>query len=208
MALVFIGGGAIMMTRDQPGALLSVALAHALVLGVMISATMKISGHLNPAVTLGFLVTKRIEPVLAGVYIVAQMLGAMIGAFALRSLMPEALFDATRGGGQSVSLDINGPQAIALEALGTFFLTFAVFGTAVDPKGPKLGGFGIGLTLGFVILAIGPLTGASVNPARSFGPAIASGTLEGLAIYFVGPILGAVAAALLYDKVLMRDAGE
>ena len=204
-ALVFVGGGAIMMTRDQPGALVSVALAHGLVLGIMISATMKISGHLNPAVTLGFLVTRRIEPVMAGVHIVAQLLGAMIAAFALKGLMPDALFDATRGGGQSVSLDISGIQAVFLEAIGTFFLTFAVFGTAVDPKAHRIGGFGIGLTLTFVILAIGPLTGASVNPARSFGPAIASGSLEGLAIYFVGPMLGAIVAALMYDKFLMRD---
>jgi MIP family channel proteins len=205
LALVFVGGGAIMMMRDQPGALIGVALAHGLVLSVMVSATMHISGHFNPAVTMGFLATRRIEPLMAGIYIIAQFLGAMIGALLLRVLMPEALFDATRGGGQSVSLDITGPQAIGLEALGTFFLTFSIFGTAVHARAPKIGGFAIGLTLGAVILAIGPLTGASLNPARSFGPAVVSGTLEGLGIYFVGPIIGAVLAALVFDKAQIVD---
>ena len=203
-ALVFIGGGAIMISRDQPFGLLQVALAHGLILGIMISATMRISGHLNPAVTLAFLSTRRIEPVMAGVYIVAQLLGAMLAAIALKSLFPEVAFDATMGGGQAVSLDINGTQAIFLEAIGTFFLTFAVFGTAVDPRGPKVGGFAIGLTLAVVILAIGPLTGSSLNPARSFGPAVVSGSFEGHLIYWIGPILGAVSAGLLYDRLFLR----
>lgn len=207
-ALVFIGGGAIMVGRDQPSSLLSIALAHGLILGIMISATMRISGHLNPAVTLGFLATRRIEPVMAAVYLVAQLLGAMLAALALRTLMPEALFDATRGGGQSVAIIITGAQAILLEAIGTFFLVFAVFGTAVDPRGPKVGGFAIGLTLTVVILAIGPFTGASLNPARTFGPAVVSGSFEGLFIYWIGPILGGVAAALLYDGLFLRGAPE
>jgi MIP family channel proteins len=203
-ALVFVGGGSIMMFQGQPVGLIGVALAHGLILGIMISATMRISGHLNPAVTLGFLATRRIDGVMAGVHILAQLFGALLAAFALKSLFPDALFDATRGGGQSVSLDITGMQAVFLEAVGTFFLTFAVFGTAVDPKGPKVGGFAVGLTLSAVILAIGPLTGASVNPARSFGPAIASGNFEGLLLYWIGPILGGVVAALLYDTVFLK----
>ncbi len=207
-ALVFVGGGAIMMSRDQPGGLLQVALAHGLVLGIMISATMRISGHLNPAVTIGFLVTKRIEPMMAGVYIVAQLLGAMVAAYALMGLFPEILFEATHGGGQSVALNVTRTQALFLEAIGTFFLTFAVFGTAVDPKAPRVGGFAIGLTLAVVILAIGPLTGASLNPARSFGPAMASGYIEGHLLYWIGPIAGAVVAALLYDKLFLTSEPE
>jgi MIP family channel proteins len=203
-ALVFVGSGAIMVARDQPVALLQVALAHGLILGVMITATMRISGHLNPAVTLGFLVTRRIDPVMAGVHIMAQLLGALLAAFALKAFIPSALFDAANGGGQSVSLVVTGTQAIFLEAIATFFLTFAVFGTAVDPKAPKVGGFGIGLTLAAAIIAIGPMTGASLNPARSFGPAIASGNFEGLLVYWIGPIIGAVVAALLYEMVFLR----
>lgn len=204
-ALVFVGGGAIMMTRaagDGPG-LLQVAIAHGLILAIMVTATMRISGHFNPAVTLGFLVTRRIEPMMAGVYILAQLLGAMLAAYALGATFPDLLFTATRAGGQSISLDISGGQALALEAIATFFLMVAVFGTAVDPRAPKVGGFAIGLTVTANILMIGPLTGASMNPARSFGPAVASGIFEGQWVYWAGPILGAVAGAVLYDQLFL-----
>jgi MIP family channel proteins len=207
-ALVFAGGGAIMMAPAGPNGLLQIAVAHGLILGVMITATMRISGHLNPAVTIGFLAARRIEPMMAGVYVVAQLLGAMIAAYALRGLMPEVIFEAASAGGQSVSLDISGTQALLLEAIATFFLTFAVFGTAVDQKAPRIGGFAIGLVLTVMILTIGPLTGASLNPARTFGPAIVTGDFEGLAIYFAGPILGAVVAAVLYDSLFLRREPE
>ena len=161
--LVFVGGGAIMVTdmAHIPNALLDVAFAHGLILALMVTATMRISGHLNPAVTLGFLVARRIEPVMAGVYVVAQVLAAMIAAYALKALFPATVTAAgSRLGGQSISLDITFGQAVALEAIATFFLVFVVFGTAVDPKAPRVGGFAIGLTVAADILAIGPLTGA------------------------------------------------
>ena len=85
---------------------------------------------------------------------------------------------------------------------------FVVFGTAVDPHAPKVGGFAIGLTVTADILAIGPLTGASMNPARSFGPAVASGIFEAQAVYWIGPILGGIAAALLYDRLFLRRGKE
>jgi MIP family channel proteins len=207
-ALVFVGGGAIMMSDKTGGGLLAVAVAHGLILAILISATMRISGHLNPAVTIGFLVTRRIEPVMAGVYVVAQLLGAMIAAYALKLTFPPDLFAATRGGGQMIAIDLNFAQAFALEAIATFFLVFVVFGTAVDPQAPKLGGFAIGLTVAADILAIGPLTGASMNPARSFGPAVASGVYEGQIIYWLGPIVGAIVAALLYDRLFLPRAPE
>jgi MIP family channel proteins len=180
-ALVYVGSGAILMARhtSSSAALVNVALAHGLVLAVMVTATMRISGHLNPAVTIGFLVTRRIEPLMSAIYICAQILGAIAAAYALKATVPAELFDAARGGGQSISLDITGAQAFFLEAIATFFLTFVVFGTAVDPDAPKVGGLAIGLTLTAAILAIGPLTGASLNPARSIGPAVASGIFEG-----------------------------
>jgi aquaporin Z len=209
-ALVFIGGGSIMMARHTNAAspLLLVATAHGLILAVMVTATMRISGHLNPAVTIGFLAARRIEPMMAGIYIVAQIFGALLAAYALKASVPAELFAATRGGGQSIALDVTAGQAFLLEAIATFFLTFVVFGTAVDPQAPKVGGFAIGLTIAADILAIGPLTGASMNPARSLGPAVASGVFEGQAVYWAGPIVGAVVAAVLYDQLFLRRAPE
>ena len=207
-ALVLVGGGAIMAARSGGIGLVEVAIAHGLILAIMVTATMRISGHLNPAVTIGFLVTRRIEPIMAGVYIIAQLLGAMVAAYVLKATFPPDLFEATRGGGQSVAQAVTTLQAIAIEALATFFLVFAVFGTAVDPQAPKVGGFAIGLTITADILAFGPLTGASMNPARSFGPAVASSVFEGHLIYWIGPILGAVAAALIYDTLFLPRAPE
>jgi MIP family channel proteins len=205
-ALVFIGGGAIIASKEPDTAigLVGIALAHGLILAAMVTATMRISGHLNPAVTLGFLVTRRIAPMMGGIFIVAQLLGAMLAAYALKATYPEQLFMAARGGGQSVALGVTTNQAYALEAIATFFLVFVVFGTAVDTHAPKVGGLAIGLTIAADILAIGPLTGASMNPARSFGPAVATGIYEGHLIYWVGPIVGSLVAALLYDKLLLR----
>ncbi|HEX6050128.1 MAG TPA: aquaporin, partial [Gemmatimonadaceae bacterium] len=190
-ALVFVGSGAILMARhtNSSAALVSVALAHGLILAIMVTATMRISGHLNPAVTIGFLVTRRIEPMMAGIYICAQILGAIAAAYALKATVPTELFDAARGGGQSIALDVTAGQAFFLEMIATFFLTFVVFGTAVDPNAPKVGGFAIGFTVAAGILTIGPLTGGSMNPARSIGPAVASGIFEGQIVYWTGPIV-------------------
>jgi glycerol uptake facilitator-like aquaporin len=115
---------------------------------------------------------------------------------------------AARLGGQAVASNITDWQAIGLEAVATFFLTFIVFGTAVDPSAPRVGGLAIGLAVTADILAIGPLTGASMNPARSFGPAVASGIFEGQYVYWTGPIIGAVVAALLYDTLFLRRGVE
>jgi MIP family channel proteins len=209
-ALVFVGGAAIMMTKN-PGTgagLLEVALAHGLILAVLVSATMRISGHLNPAVTFGFLVTRRIDPIMAGIYLAAQLLGAVIAAYALKALLPDMLVTAARVGGQSVAIDVSFGQAIGLEMIATFFLVFVVFGTAVDPAAPKIGGLAIGLTLTAAILAIGPLTGASLNPARSFGPAVASNIFEGQLVYWIGPLIGGALAALVYDRLFLPRAAE
>ena len=209
-ALVFVGGAALInaQARGSGAGLLEVALAHGLILAVAVTATMRISGHFNPAVTLGFLAARRIEPVMAGVYIVAQLLGAMLAAYALRGLFPAEEAMAARLGGQSIALSVSASQAIGLEAVMTFFLTFVIFGTAVDPNAPRVGGFAIGLTVAAGILAIGPLTGASMNPARSFGPAVASGIFEGQAVFWTGPIVGSVVAAVLYDRLFLRRGVE
>ena len=201
-ALVFVGGGAIMMAQhtNSSAGLLQVALAHGLILALMVSAFMNVSGgHLNPAVTTGLLVARRITPTVAGVHIIAQLIGAVVAAYALKMTMPTALFTATQGGGQSIALEITATQAIILEAIATFFLMTVIYGTAVNSAAPKIGGLAIGLTIAADIMAIGPLTGASMNPARSFGPAIVSGVFAGQIIYWVGPILGAIAAAMIWE---------
>jgi aquaporin TIP len=209
-AFVFIGSGAIMTARmsQSPAALVEVALAHGLTMAVMVSATMRISGHINPAVTLGLLAARRIEPMMAALYVIAQILGAIAAAYALKATFPEGVFAATRGGGQAVALDVTGGQAFLLEAIATFFLVFVIFGTVVDLRGPKIGGLAIGFVIAADILAIGPLTGASMNPARSFGPAVASGVYEAQLLYWFAPITGAVVAALLYEFLFMRRGRE
>jgi MIP family channel proteins len=209
-ALVFVGGAAIMSAAqsNSPNPLLQVALAHGLILALLVTALMRISGHFNPAVTIGFVAARRIDPMMAGVYIVAQLLGAVAAAYMLKFTFPAAVVAATRVGGQSISLDITATQAWTLEAIATFFLVFVIFGTAVDPKAPRVGGFAIGLTVTADILAIGPLTGASMNPARSFGPAMASGIFEGQFIYWTAPIAGSIIAALLYDTLFIRRERE
>lgn len=208
--LVFVGGALLMNAQSLKlvDGLLAAAVAHGLILAVMVTATMRISGHLNPAVTIGFLVTRRIEPVMAVVYIIAQILAAVVAAYTLKAIFPADVAAATRLGGQTIALDVSAGQALLSEAVATFFLVFVVFGTAVDPAAPRVGGFAIGLTVAADILAIGPLTGASMNPARSLGPAVASGMFEGQGIYWLGPVLGASAAAVLYDRLFLPRGKE
>jgi MIP family channel proteins len=207
-ALVFVGSTAIIMVQQGISNLLGVAVAHGLILAVMTTATMRVSAHFNPAVTVGFLVTRRIQPTMAVLYLVAQLLGAMIAAYVVKLSLPPDVFAAARGATLSISSSIQGGQAFLLEAIATFILVFAVFGTAVDPQAPRVGGFAIGLTVTADILAIGPLTGASMNPARSFGPAVASGVYEAQIIYWTAPVVGAVLAAVLYDVLFLRHGIE
>jgi MIP family channel proteins len=209
-ALVFVGSGAIIHSRTSGSAigLLEVALAHGLILAVMVSALMRISGHFNPAVTLTLLATRRIEAMMAGLYVVAQILGAVAGAYALKAAFSAATFGATRGGGLTIALEVTAGQAFLVEAIATFFLVFVIYGTAVDLKGPKIGGLAIGFVVAADILAIGPLTGASMNPARSFGPAVASGIYEAQLLYFAAPIVGALVAGFIYEYLFMRRGRE
>lgn len=209
-ALVFVGGASIISAQMAHSnyVLLTAAMAHGLILAIMVTATMRISGHLNPAVTLGFLATRRIEPMMAALYIVAQILGAIVAAYALKAVFPAAIALETRYGGQAIALDLTFGKAVLCEFIATFFLVFAVFGTAVDPAAPKVGGFAIGLTVAADILAIGPLTGGSMNPARSLGPAVVSGIFEAQGVYWIGPILGGITAALLYDRLFLRRGKE
>lgn len=205
--LVFIGVAAIVSNAYHQGSigLLGIAAAHGLALAVGVSATMNISGgHLNPAVTAGLFSVGRIGPKDAGLYIVAQLLGATVAGFAVKGLFPEMAVVATQLGTTRLAADVTTAQGIVLEAIFTFLLVTAVFGTAVDPAAPKIGGFGIGITLLFCILAGGDLTGAAANPARAFGPALAGNMWIGQAVYWIGPILGGVVAAQVYERVLLK----
>ncbi len=206
-ALVFIGAAVVVVNGGFPNSgigLLGIALAHAVVLSVMITATMTISGgHLNPAVTLGLLATRRIDPLAAAAYIVVQLAAACAGAFLVKALLPAAAVRSTLLGVPVIASTISLGQAIGIEAVLTFFLVCAVFGTAVSPDAPRVGGFGIGLVLLFDILVGGPLTGAAMNPARAFGPALVAGEWLGHVVYWVGPILGALLAALLWQYILL-----
>ena len=205
--LVFIGAAVVVVNGGFPNSgigLLGIALAHAVVLAVMITATMTISGgHLNPAVTIGLLATRRIDPVSALAYIVTQLAAACAAAFLVKALLPPAAVRSALLGVPVIASSITLGQAIGMEAVLTFFLMSAVFGTAVSPDAPRVAGFGIGLVLLFDILVGGPLTGAAMNPARAFGPALVQGEWLGHVVYWVGPILGALLAALLWQHVLL-----
>jgi MIP family channel proteins len=206
-ALVFLGAGAVCQdafTGRQLG-LVGVALAHGLILSVAVSATMNLSGgHLNPAVTFGFLLTGRIDRDRAWRYLVAQLAGATVAGFFLRFIFAEQVWQSVGMGTPHPAPDITSGTAIFVEAVLTFLLVFAVWATAVDGRAPKLGGFGIGLTLAAAILMGGALTGGALNPARAFGPAIASGHWGSHLIYWIGPLLGGGAAAVFYNSLLLR----
>ena len=205
--LVFIGAAVVVVNGGFPSSgigLVGIALAHAVVLSVMITATMTISGgHLNPAVTLGLLVTRRIDPISAAAYIVTQLVAAVIAAFLVKLLLPLHAVHASMLGVPVIASSVSLGQAIGIELVLTFFLVSAVFGTAVSPDAPRVGGFGIGLVLLFDILVGGPLTGAAMNPARAFGPAVVAGAWVGQLVYWIGPITGALLAAILWEHVLM-----
>ncbi len=199
-ALLFIGMGAIALQADLTG----VALAHGLAIGVMASAVGHISGgHFNPAVTLGFLVTRRITPALAGVYWVAQLAGAVAASLLVKWLFPG---DALAVGVPAVNNAIGSGEAVVLEGILTFFLVFVIFATAVDPRGAfkSIAGLAIGLTITMDVYAGGRLTGAAMNPARAFGPQLTGNHWADGWVWYVGPIVGAVVAAVAYEWLYLR----
>jgi len=204
---VFIGAGVVVVNGGFPNSgigLLGIALAHAAALSVMISATMAISGgHLNPAVTIGLLVARRIGAVEAAAYIVTQLAAASAAALLVQLLLPSGAVRSALLGVPVIASSVTIGQAIGIEVVLTFFLMSAVFGTAVSPDAPRIAGFGIGMVLLFDILVGGPLTGAAMNPARAFGPALVSGQWLGQGVYWIGPIVGAILAALVWQYVLL-----
>ncbi len=204
--VVFIAAGAI-VAEKYPAAnygLLGVALAYALAYAIMVTATMNISGgHLNPAVTVGVLVSRRISAVDAALYVVAQLVGAVVAGLVLKLVFPANVAHIVLYGTPVIANHVTMSGAVMMEAVLTFLLVSAVFGTVISPDAPKVGGFAVGLVLLCAIVVGGPFTGAALNPARAFGPAVVSAAWVGQIAYWIGPVLGAVAAGLLWGSVLL-----
>lgn len=210
---VFVGIGSIVAMKNNPGAsVIGVAIAHGLALGIAITCCMAVSGgQLNPAVSIGLVVAGKQKPATAGVYIVAQLLGAATAAGLIQlALTPEMAnvqniwLGATKG---VMTQSENSLAVVVIEAVCTFFLMMAVLAAVVDPRAAKLGGLPVGLVVTAAILFAGPLTGASMNPARTFGPAVCGRHWDMHWAYWVAPVMGAAAAALVYRTVWEGKAG-
>ena len=204
--LIFIGGGAgiaVAIYSPTGGNLVAGALANGLAIGIMVTNLGHISGgHFNPAITLGFLTSRRITPSLAGLYWASQLLGATAAAFVLRALTSKF---AVRHGATPVPHTTDG-KAFVFELILTFFLVWAVWATAVDPGGAfkMIAGLAIGLTITMDVLFGGPFTGAAMNPARAFGPELAGKLWTSWWVYWIGPMVGALLASGLYEYLYLR----
>ncbi len=207
----FVGIGAVAtldkmgVSGSDPAGLVVVALAHGIVLAVLVSALMAVSGgHFNPAVSFGVWLAGRIPGRRALSYVIAQLIGALLAAWSLR-----LVFTATMSPGLGTPALTSGLDPLVgtgIEAVLTLILLVAVLGTAVDPRGPKVGGLAIGFAVGADILMGGPLTGAAMNPARWFGPAAVTGVWDNGWVWIVGPLVGAAVAALLYRFFFLPEA--
>jgi MIP family channel proteins len=213
---VFVGAGAAILSTASGAGMLGVALATGLTMGVAISALGHISGgHFNPAVTVGAWVTGKVESPRAGLYILVQLLASAAAATLLRITLPKRIWEPTSLGATLLnpaakSVGFTAPKGLLLEAAMTFFLVLVVFGTAIDDRGAfkAIAGLGIGLAITADILIGGILTGASMNPARSFGPALLSWNWSNFWIYILGPLAGAVIAAEVYWFFFLRSREE
>lgn len=222
-ALVWVGILSIHHLGGVPGGLLGIALAHGLAIGILATAIGAVSGgHLNPAVTVAMMMTRRIKFVDGLVYIVAQLAGGFVAAFAVCAV---PVFDAATlvtgktivaNGTPTFQVALIGPETneakVAfstwfLEGIATFFLVLTVLGTAVDKRAPKVGAWYIGMAVTMGIIAIGPWTGGALNPARWLGPDIIGDvwmdngrSFKWLAVgYALGPITGGVLAAFVHQ---------
>jgi aquaporin TIP len=221
-ALIFVGAGSILAFAVLLGgilqnpqaagtagglSLLAIAVAHGLTIGVMASAVGHISGgHFNPAVTFGFLVTRRLAPSLALVYWAAQLAGATIAALLLRWFFHEATRNLVQLGAPAVGNGFGSGQAFVMELILTFFLVWVIFATAADPGGTfkSVAGLAIGFTITLDILVGGPFTGAAMNPARAFGPELVQGFWTNAWVWYAGPLAGGGLAALAYEYLYLR----
>ncbi len=210
--LVLIGAGAGAVADPGSAGLVGVALAHGLALMVIVFAWGSISGaHVNPAVTFGIAISGRIPIGKAISYWIAQFLGCIAAAYLLQWFVgPGSSLGSTVGrltpGIANAAEGANAAKVIVLEGVLTFFLVIAVFASGIHGRNGNVAGLAIGLVLTMDILVGGPLTGASMNPARTLGPAVATGELNYVWMYFVGPLAGGAVAALLYDNFFLPSA--
>jgi MIP family channel proteins len=219
--LIFIGAGSIMTFGKlfaaafaQGGGLqitglglVAVAFAHGLAIAVMVSALGHLSGgHFNPAITLGFLITRRLAPVLALTYWIVQFAAAAAAAGLLRWFFSTPERNAVALGAPGLGGGISQGQGFVIEIVLTFFLVWVVFATAADPGGTfkSIAGLAIGLTITADILMGGPLTGAAMNPARAFGPQVVQNHWDSAWVWYAGPFVGGAIAAALYEWLYLR----
>ena len=205
---VFVGAGsaiaALSVGAFEPGSsLLIAAFANGLGLAVAISATMGVSGGaLNPAVTIGLFVGKKARKKDVIPYMIAQLIGATVAGLLLMAVSPPNVGPNVHWGAPSLSVITVG-QGILFELVMTFLLVLTVYGTILDKRAPKIGGFGVGLIVLTDVLVGGPFTGAAMNPARAMGPMIASLSFPSYwYIYWIGPVLGAALAGLVYTRII------
>ena len=213
-ALIFFSVGTVcadqyLRSAGQPAfGVLGVAIASGLTYAIMVSAVGHISGgHLNPAVTVGFWVTRRLNTLQALFYWIAQLLGAVAATYVLIAIVPDTVWSSAGRGIMLLASDFTRLHAMLLESVLTFFLVFVVFATYVDARGAlsKMSAFAVGLTVTVGVLFGGPFTGAAMNPARAFGPALAARYWANHGVYWVGPLLGGVLAAVIYDRLFLAD---
>lgn len=196
-ALILIGAGTVAI---GVGGLLGAAFAHGLVILAFAYAYGHISGaHFNPAVTIALWADNEIETVKGLAYIVVQVAAGIAGAAVLAFILGGT---SSGLGATTLAPGVSPLQGLVVEIILTFFLVNTIFFAGVSGKGGNLAGLAIGLTLTLAILFGGPLTGGSLNPARTLGPAIVSGNLANIWLYIVGPVVGGLLAALLYRFVM------
>jgi aquaporin Z len=203
-ALVFIGVGSLIY-GDVTGA----ALGQGLVIAVMLSAVGHVSGgHFNPAITLGFVVTRRISLTLALYYWVGQFAAAIAGAALLKWILPAAATDAVKLGAPTLQTDVASGKGVVIEAVLTFFVVFVFFATVVDVRGTfkQIAGLAVGFAVSAGVLLAGGLTGAAMNPARALGPELIGSHWTDAWVWYLGPFAGAAVAAVLYDMLYLRPA--
>lgn len=206
--LILFGAGAVLQQyMSQTVGTTGIAVAHGLAILVGIYALGHISGgHFNPAVTMGFFVTRRLSAGMTVLYWAAQLLGGVVAAWILAMVYHSGIAEAHLGA-PAVDPSIRATHAAFLEGIAAFMLVLVVFGSAVDPRAPKgFAGLAIGLTVTANILMGGVLTGMAFNPARAFGPALVAGFWQDQWVYWVGPLLGGGVAGILYDRFFLERA--
>jgi aquaporin Z len=202
-ALLFIAAGGAAYARSP----IDLAFANGLVIAVMVSAFGFISGgHFNPAVTLGFLVTRRIAPPLAVLYWVVQFGAAALAVLLLKWVLPSGAESAANLGVPSLGSGVSSGAAVVIEAVLTFFLVWVIFASAVDERGSfkQIAGLAIGFTIAFGVLMAYGLTGGAMNPARAFGPQLVGDHWAHWWVWYIGPFAGGVIAASLYELLYLR----